>query len=416
MKKRKQKFVGSFIPPEDFTGHYFLGDGNVALTILIPDGNWESLLPIVEHQDIRDIETYNCTGFGSTNQIELVMLQLTGLKFNYSDRWVGIIAGTKEPGNDPHVVYEAIRKNGLIPEEMLPFSDDIKNVDEYYSFKGADEEACRKAGKEWLAKYEFKHDWVFTPGQPPIEQMNNIKVALKNSPICLAVYAWASDSRGVYISMGEPNHWTTCYNASDFLKIFDTYDPTKKNVEQIIAFCKRISITLKKNDPITPEQALGFWQQIKNLWNLVFNIKKQIDALPKQPPISLPEPLKSTEVPIAIQKYAWGAKDLVRHSIRVIADEEGLTVLQKDLACDIALCESGFDTHAIRVNSPRSVDRGLFQWNDKYHPEITDEIAFNPEKNARLACLAIKMGKAHIYWSASEYCWNKTGKYNSLVS
>ena len=93
---------------------YILGQGKVALSILQKNGDWTKCLPVIEKQHTPNFDTYNCTGFGATNQIEMYMFKKFGVKVNYSDRWVGIIAGTdpKQGGNDPHTVYEAIRKYG----------------------------------------------------------------------------------------------------------------------------------------------------------------------------------------------------------------------------------------------------------------------------------------------------------------
>ena len=110
----------------------------------------------------------------------------------------------------------------------------------------------------------------------------------------------------------------------------------------------------------------------------------------------------------------WDNPDNVRHSIRVIGDKFGFSPHMKDLLCDIAHCESGFNPKARLVNSPTSIDRGLYQWNSKYHPEITDAIAYDPEKSTLLACKALRAGKATLYWSASKSCWNIGGKYDDV--
>lgn len=143
-----------------------------------------------------------------------------------------------------------------------------------------------------------------------------------------------------------------------------------------------------------------------------------LESIKKKPVESAPIVDHYQEVKEAIQppKYLWDTVDNIRHSLRVIGDEFSLTVLQKDLLCDICSCESGFNVHAKLVNSPTSIDRGLFQWNNKYHPEITDEIAYDPEKTTRLACKAILNKQVHTFWSASEHCWNKTHKYDSLLT
>lgn len=126
-------------------------------------------------------------------------------------------------------------------------------------------------------------------------------------------------------------------------------------------------------------------------------------------PTSVPEPLP---VPPPL---LWDTPQNVKHSIRVICDQEGLTFLQKELACDICSCESGFKPMAKLVNGPNSIDRGLFQWNSLYHPQITDKIAYDPEKSTRLACKAILAKETHSLWSASQHCWNKNARYDGII-
>ena len=47
-------------------------------------------------------ETFNCVSFGTLSAIETLMFRLFGEKVNYSDRWIGIMAGTNAGtnGND----------------------------------------------------------------------------------------------------------------------------------------------------------------------------------------------------------------------------------------------------------------------------------------------------------------------------
>lgn len=276
--------IQGFIPPEQIAPEeWVLGASNTPVfPVLKEDGNWESLLPTEERQNIRNIETYNCTGFNTLNAIEILVYKLTGKRENYSDRWVGIIAKTKAPGNDPHKVAEAIREYGLVKEESLPFSDDIKDIDEYYSFKGLTQgqiDALYEEAKQWKKTYDFKHSWVFTPGQPILEQINNIKIALKNSPLAVGVYAWASDNRNVYYSLGQENHWTNIYNVSDFIKVFDSYPPFKKDIEQTLRYCKRYSVTLRTE--ITEEERKGLLALLQKALEWLGLIQKQVDALPK---------------------------------------------------------------------------------------------------------------------------------------
>lgn len=182
---------------------------------------------------------------------------------------------------------------------------------------------------------------------------------------------------------------------------------------------------------VTTQEKIDFlkeqnYSRIQGAIDKIYNILKPlVDAVTlyiasrqPTPPVIETKPIDDyQEVKEAIQpKYLWDNKQNILHSMRLIGDEESLSVLQKDLLCDVCGCESGFNIHAKLVNSPTSIDRGLFQWNNKYHPEITDDIAYDPEKTTRLACKAIKNHQAHTFWSASEHCWNKTHKYDSILT
>jgi len=96
-------------------------------------------------------------------------------------------------------------------------------------------------------------------------------------------------------------------------------------------------------------------------------------------------------------------KRCVRELIITIAKQENIN---PQLALKVAECESGYNPYAVNVNTDGSRDRGLYQWNDKYHPEITDKMAFDPEIATREFCRAVKSG--HLYWwNASRPCWSK---------
>jgi len=270
------KYTG-FITPKIEKEHYVLGGLNVPFNILKEDGDWRSdRRPVKEIQKGIGFDTFNCTGFNTLNQIEQYMYVRYGIEVNYSDRWLGIIAGTTPPGNDPHVVYEAIRKYGLVEESMLPFTEDITTVEEYYSFKGGCESDCYRAGREWLEKYDFKHEWVFNPDSniPLDEKINNIKSALKVSPLGIAVYAWHDDDRGVYVRYGDDCHWTSADALIDYLKVYDSYDPVEKDVEQELYYAKRIDISLKEVKKKTLWEIIRDWFIREKLIYRNFKIKR----------------------------------------------------------------------------------------------------------------------------------------------
>lgn len=73
-------------------------------------------------------------------------------------------------------------------------------------------------------------------------------------------------------------------------------------------------------------------------------------------------------------------------------------------AVAVALAESGGDTQAVNINSDstRSRDRGLFQINSRWHPEVTDAQAFDPAANAAAAYRISAGGTNWSQWAA----WN----------
>lgn len=84
-----------------------------------------------------------------------------------------------------------------------------------------------------------------------------------------------------------------------------------------------------------------------------------------------------------------------------VAFQEGVSI---DLALSVATCESGLDPLAMNRNRNGSIDRGLFQWNDYWHPEISNACAFDIECSTRAFCKAVKAGNIY-WWNSSKHCW-----------
>jgi hypothetical protein len=102
-------------------------------------------------------------------------------------------------------------------------------------------------------------------------------------------------------------------------------------------------------------------------------------------------------------KAADISKSVTEELIRKIAKEEGV---DPDLAVRVAKCESNLNYKAVNVNKDGSRDRGLFQINDKFHQDISDEVAFNPITAAQFFCKAFKAGNLG-WWNATRKCWEK---------
>jgi len=86
------------------------------------------------------------------------------------------------------------------------------------------------------------------------------------------------------------------------------------------------------------------------------------------------------------------------------AFEEFGPQIQKQ-ARDIAFCESTLNPKAVNTNTSGSKDRGLWQWNNKWHPKITDKMAFNPIVASRLAADYFRRTGGFGAWKYSVHCW-----------
>lgn len=127
---------------------------------------------------------------------------------------------------------------------------------------------------------------------------------------------------------------------------------------------------------------------------------------PNLPPTA-PLPPEPTPTPPPAPKYLWDTPANVRHSVRVICDEMGLTVEQKNDLCATVACESGFNPKCIHNNIVQgrvtSTDYGIAQVNDFWHigpgkdfPSV-DYVLNNPEACIRWMCKQWKAGHARLW-------------------
>lgn len=66
----------------------------------------------------------------------------------------------------------------------------------------------------------------------------------------------------------------------------------------------------------------------------------------------------------------------------------------------VVAAESGRDPAARHVNDDGSVDRGLWQINDRAHPDVTDDEAYDPWLSTKAAFLISKGGTSFHPWAA----------------
>ena len=240
------------------------------------NGDWTAFLPSEERQNIL-FETYNCVSFSLLNCMETMFKFFYGEIDNFSDRFLGIMAGTTTGGNDPTTVAQAARHNGLIPETLLPY-DYVSNMQEYYSFKSADKDKCISKGQEFLQKWYLGFENV------PVN-LTKMREALQYSPLQISVCAWFENDKGQYYSPeGMSNNHATClYKIDDIgqFYIFDSYPPFLKILtpDHNIQFAKRYHIGLVQENL---KQQISLLQQVllllKNLYAKIYSVGSEILA------------------------------------------------------------------------------------------------------------------------------------------
>ena len=231
------------INPEDYI---FLGASKIPDEIIKSDGQWLDIVIEKEWQAKNGVETFNCTSFGTASALEIINKFKYQKENNWSDRALGIMAGNTPSGNSPQNPAEAIRKNGVINEALLPFDDIIKNWQQYHSPKPLPQNLLDK-GQEWLKECIFLHEWVPTT-------MENLKAGLKRSPLGISVKAWKMRNGLYYKEKGETdNHWVVLigYEEKKYWYIFDSYDAWIKKLEWNYDFGFAKRYYLKKNQEET---------------------------------------------------------------------------------------------------------------------------------------------------------------------
>ncbi|MFA5080868.1 MAG: transglycosylase SLT domain-containing protein [Candidatus Paceibacterota bacterium] len=112
---------------------------------------------------------------------------------------------------------------------------------------------------------------------------------------------------------------------------------------------------------------------------------------------------KTEDEPLAQSQATPATALMVEKIIRYIANQKNV---DPDLAVRVAKAESSLSPTALNINADGSKDRGLYQINDKYHPEITDEQAYDIVLSTRFFCDAVLAGNLS-WWNASKKNWEK---------
>lgn len=150
--------------------------------------------------------------------------------------------------------------------------------------------------------------------------------------------------------------------------------------------------------------------------------------VPPAPPIVLPEPPKPVEQ-APMPTYNFDTPKQAYHSVRIICDEIGLTLDQKNILCACVYQESQFHNYVapgvptknenkdLKTGQVWSTDYGICQVNDYWHigkgkdfPTL-DYVMHNPDKIVRwMASIMKHTGKLQPWSSYS------TGAYTRWLS
>ncbi len=158
-------------------------------------------------------------------------------------------------------------------------------------------------------------------------------------------------------------------------------------------------------------------QRVKEILQSILQLLKELaQANYHDPLVTKPEDLAMNKLPPTppgpVPGYFWDTPVNARHSVRVICDEEGLTVEQKNTMCATIGGESGWHVDAIgKPNFDGSCDYGICQINTKYwigqgkQFPTTDYVLTHPEECVRWMCKQWKMGYRNWWYSY------KNGRY-----
>lgn len=219
----KNKYTGAIIGKRKTD--YILGSSPVEKTILNESGNWKTYTPEHEKQAFKYFDTLSCVTFSATDTIEylfnkairdgkILKSDIAWLKengyfknclINFNERFTAILGGTTSKGAYQYKVGDAIRKYGLIPQDM--FSSDVKNQEEYLD-KTAITNEMYSLGEEFIKRFPINYEWVL-----------NIKEGLKYSPLQVCVYY--ADGEGILCPTNRPQHAVVLINYTDDYGLID---------------------------------------------------------------------------------------------------------------------------------------------------------------------------------------------------
>ncbi len=225
----------NFIYPKIDKGHYRFGSNKISGVILNHNGDWRGYLPPGETQNKNGVESSACYIEAQQHTIATILEeQYTILDSNFSARFNAILSNGTLFGGDPLAGADSIRDDGLINDDIMPFSNEIESWDDFHSWKGANQNNCIKYGKEFVSQWKLNNDIVFERDEPLDLKFKKLKEALKYSPVPMSVYG-VVDSYENYVVKPIGANDTHLVEAiyvdnNNCIYIWDTYAPFLKKL------------------------------------------------------------------------------------------------------------------------------------------------------------------------------------------
>lgn len=211
--------------------HYRLG-AVTNKTVLRADGDWRSYLPKNEDQFKNGVDSSACYIEGQQHTIATIEEESFGeVDNNYSARFNALLSDGSETGGDPLAGADSIRNDGLVPEELMPFDDNIQSWQDFHSWKGVNETALRLHGSEYKGRKKLSNEIVFEMHEPLATKITKLRQALLYSPCPISVYGWVEDNEGYIKPVGKrDNHLVEAVyvDKEGRITIRDTYAPYEK--------------------------------------------------------------------------------------------------------------------------------------------------------------------------------------------
>lgn len=224
----------------------FLGQGDVtesqgvAFEQLQPSGQWDNYLPRYEYQRFAFGETFACVTYSFFNCLETLIRRVYNEQWDFSDRFTAKKSGTTNQGNSMYKVFQSVAvTDGFV---SFPFwSNEGTSFDDFYK---AIPDTVTQLGKENQKYFTFSMEWL------PTTSTENIKKALKESPLWVAIYAYGPKVNGVYqrIVGNMPNHCVEMYGYDEQgnWKIYDHYLGSEYRLlasDYIIGYAAKLKVT-----------------------------------------------------------------------------------------------------------------------------------------------------------------------------